>query len=629
MILSIFLEVCDVKDDNPVLLSVKYIKPPKRGSDSGLKESFEVIYKTSDGNVHKTYEPPLADIYIMKPEFRRGIDYTLPEARLDQLVKESVPISKIRYRLIDEAGQYGENILNKAYSERKFGILNNIFKWPYAFGCDFQPEYYFMKRWYSKYELKVPALTKAFIDIEIDNIDYTPDLDNLYSTAYSPVNVVTVILDEGTTPDAYTFVLRPYEPSKLGRSELEYKRRHYLYSQQLKAHEAMMNYPDDFISGLHKEFDPTYGNINYRIRSYDNEIELIADVFRLINHRKPNFCLAWNMRFDIQYLYYRIKALGYDPASIMCHPDFENKNCYFKVDNRELDFAKQFDYFYCSSYTQYVCQMRLYSSIRKSQHKLKSVKLNAIAEKELKDRKVEYADEDNMVMFSYHNWRRFIVYNIKDVLLQLGIERRVNDITTYYNRSHANLTPYDKIFKETHLLRNVREKYFEEDGWVQSNNLNVLDSQNSEAEKAFYGLEDDSNNKVSFKGAINADPKLNAKIGKVVLGRRTNNLFDNAVDFDMGAFYPSIKIASNMDPITLLYKASLINDEFKSGEFPNKSLNTTYEEKDKNNKIRKVDITGEAINTYVSGNILTFGYNYNSLPSITELTDKVLMELGK
>ena len=123
--------------------------------------------------------------------------------------------------------------------------------------------------------------------------------------------------------------------------------------------------------------------------------------------------------------------------------------------------------------------MRLYASIRKSQHKLKSVKLNAIAERELKDKKVEYPEAANIVTFAYMDWLRFIIYNIKDVLLQLGIERKVKDVITYYMRSHQNLTPYNKIFKETHLLRNVREMYFNKEGWVQGNNINIISGTNN------------------------------------------------------------------------------------------------------------------------------------------------------
>jgi hypothetical protein len=41
-----------------------------------------------------------------------------------------------------------------------------------------------------------------------------------------------------------------------------------------------------------------------------------------------------------------------------------------------------------------------------------------------------------------------------------------------------------------------------------------------------------------------------------------------------------------------------------------------------------VDITGEAVNTYASGNILTFGYNYLNLPTITEIEELMLKEFG-
>ena len=91
----------------------------------------------------------------------------------------------------------------------------------------------------------------------------------------------------------------------------------------------------------------------------------------------------------------------------------------------------------------------------------------------------------------------------------------------------------------------------------------------------------------------------------------------------MGAFYPSCKIASNMDGITLLYKAAFNNNEFISGEFSNKLLNQQYEERDKFGKLRALDITGEAVNTFVSGNILTFGYNYFNLPDLEELDKEV------
>lgn len=608
--------------NRPTLLNVTYIRPNK---SNGQREVFEVIYKTENGEICKSDEPAEADIYIVKPEFR-NYSYNKPQERIECMDKIRVPISKIKYTIAEAMGDEGGALIQRAYRERNFNILNQLYKWPYCYGCDFQPEYYFMKNWYEKYELGRPRLTKGFFDIETDLIDYTLDMDDIPNTAYSPVNLMTVILEE--TKECYTFILHPYEPSKTGRTPKEYEERYALYEKQLSDHKYLMSHMDEFIKDLHDSFDETYDHLDYYLREYREEIDLIADAFRLINTKKPNFCMIWNMRFDIQYLLHRIIALGYNPASVMCNADFDNPKCYFKVDRSTFMMEKQYDYFFCSSYTQYICQMRLYASIRKSQHKLKSVALNAIGDRELKDKKVEYPEEANIVRFPYVDWIKFIKYNIKDVLLQYGIEKKTKDVMTYYMRSHSNMTPYNKIFRETHLLRNVREMYFEKEGWVQGNNLNIIDDDEDEVAKRFYGTdEEDEGEESSFKGAINAEPGWNDYVGMEIYGAPSNNIHQNAMDYDMGAFYPSIKIASNMDPGTLLYKAAFINEEFISGEFTNRSLNTKYTERDKNGNMRRLDITGEAVNTYISGNVLTFGYNYLNLPSITSLASAALREL--
>lgn len=616
-----------IKSKNPILLNVTYIKPSKSNNN---EEYFEVIYKDDNGESQLSKEKPDTFIYFVKPEYR-NYNYNKPEERIELMDKIKSPISKIRYKIAEEMGEEGKSIIKRSYENKDFKMLNRLYAWRYCYGCDFQAEFYFMRDWYQNHQLPNPKLSVAFLDIECDLIDYTLDLDDIPNTAYSPVNLITVILED--TKEAWTFILRPYEPSKMGLSEIEYNERYKLYENQMKQHNELMNDIDSFIKDLHDSFDGTYGYLNYHLREYEKEINLIADVFALINKRKPNFCLSWNMRFDIQYLYYRIRALGYDPASIMCHKDFDQKRCYFKVDKSTYQLEKQYDYFYCSSYTQYICQMRLYASIRKSQHKLKSVKLNAIGDRELKDKKVDYADVGNLTKFSYLKWLMYIKYNIKDVLLQLGIERKTHDVSTYYMKSHANWTPYNKIFKETHLLRNVREQYFEKDGWVQGNNLNIIDNDINDDSNAFYGKNvyssDEDEDESSFKGAINADPVWNDRIGMRILGMRSNNVFENPMDYDMGAFYPSIKIASNMDPITLLYKASFDNDEFISGEMSNRSLNNKYVEKDKNGNIRKLDFTGEAVNTYVSKNLLTFGFNYLGLLNITDMMKIVMKECKK
>ena len=600
---------------NPTLLNVTYIKPDR---SKQIQESFEVIYKTEDGSVHLSNEPAEVDIYFTKEKFRNH-NYNKPQEQLTRLDKKRVLFSQIRYAIAKEIGDDGLKFIEYCYQNKVSEELNRLYGWRFCYLCDFQPEFYFIKDWYSKYKLNTPELSKAFMDIEIDMMDFHVDLSDLKGNAYAPVNCVTVFFED--SKECFTFVLRPQVPGELSYKDEKLQERKQLFYDQERQHNELMADLKGFKNELRDSFEAMYGVVNYEIKEFDNEMALIYEVFKEINKRKPNYCLIWNMRFDIQYLIERIKILGYDPRTVICHPDFKNPVCYFKQDS-SYEIKKQTDYFYCSSYTQYICQMRTYASIRKSQHTLKSVKLNAISDMVLGDKKIDYSEETDIIMFPYKNWRKFIKYNIKDVLLQVGIERKTNDVLTYYMRGNMNYTHYSKMFKETHLLRNVREIYFEKDGWVQGNNLNIISRDPNEKDS-----EEEPEEETSYKGAINADPIWNDNVGIEINGLKSNTIFKNCIDMDMEAFYPSIKIVNNMDASTLLYKASFDNDEFLSGEFTNRSLNQTYREKDKKGKDRAIDFTGEAVNTFASNNLLTFGYNYLNLPSVEDLYEFLKREL--
>jgi hypothetical protein len=131
-----------------------------------------------------------------------------------------------------------------------------------------------------------------------------------------------------------------------------------------------------------------------------------------------------------------------------------------------------------------------------------------------------------------------------------------------------------------------------------------------------------------------ADPTMNDNVGIPILGQPSNKIFKNIIDCDMSKFYPAIKISSNMDPITLIGKVIFqatgesMNQEFIDGNKLNRSLNQVYHEKDKNGDTRSIDSSGEAISTFLSGNILTACYNWLGLPSVTEMYMLVERELG-
>ena len=109
---------------------------------------------------------------------------------------------------------------------------------------------------------------------------------------------------------------------------------------------------------------------------------LIADLFNLINNKKPDFILAWNMAFDIPYIIDRIKMLGYDPASILSHPDFKFKHCEYFVDRTEKfdELAERGDNACITSYTVFLDQMIHFASRRKGGEKFLNYKLDYIGE---------------------------------------------------------------------------------------------------------------------------------------------------------------------------------------------------------------------------------------------------------
>lgn len=48
-------------------------------------------------------------------------------------------------------------------------------------------------------------------------------------------------------------------------------------------------------------------HFKFQFRFYDDEIEMIQQLFQLINYLEPDFLLAWNMAFDIPYIIERCK----------------------------------------------------------------------------------------------------------------------------------------------------------------------------------------------------------------------------------------------------------------------------------------------------------------------------------
>jgi hypothetical protein len=171
--------------------------------------------------------------------------------------------------------------------------------------------------------------------------------------------------------------------------------------------------------------------------------------------------------------------------------------------------------------------MGTYIKIRKQFSEQKSLKLNAIAFKELKDTKLDYSDEANIKTLPYENFALFVMYNIKDTLLQLGIERKTHDLDTVFLNTLSNATPFHKIFSQTQVLKNHAYISYFTQGYIIGNNRNI-----DYTRDRFHDDEKEEKKIKEVEGALVGDPELNMNVGIEMYGLRSKYIFPYVIDFD-------------------------------------------------------------------------------------------------
>lgn len=523
---KVFGELPHSKDH--LLLNVFYHRPD--WESPGKHDYASIVFKdVSTGRKWiQTIEDPQYMMYIVKPQYR---DYThypsyMPLDRCDQKI---VKFKNIINEIVKVGGKKLADYKEWCNKNNK-SAKKNLHHYPYILATDYPYTNYFRCEWmlhYHDYDMQY-SLSKVFADIEVDGID----APGFPTADICPINAVAVV--DAETKTVHSFLLRNPENPLIEQFE---KNLH------------------NFIDKCHKTFDESYGELNYEIHMYDTEIDMITEVFRLFNTLARDFILFWNMAFDIPYFIDRIKALGHDPMKIMCDPEFIQDELYYRKDHRHHDFKTKNDVFTCTSKSVYLDQMSQYIKIRKARSELKTVRLNAIAKAELNDEKLDYSDEANIKTLPYENYELFVLYNIKDTLLQYGIEMKTHDIDNVFQRSLINATQYESAFSQTILLKNRAYLSYYKQGFIIGNNNNIdygnRGFDNDGADK------DEDEDEEGFAGALVGDPMLNEKVGVEILGRPSKFIFSRVIDYDFSSMYPNITITHNIGTVPMIGKIKL------------------------------------------------------------------------
>lgn len=576
------LGIPESKDDI-MLVDIHYHRPSR---EYDWNDMLQIVYKVLSTGKKKVLNitNPTMDVYFARPGYENT--YYKEFMPIEQLRKCRFPYKDLEMCIAQEAGRNYVNFIKENNRNGNRRSNKNIHKYPNVYGSDYDIVEWYKIMWAIHYNNNAPKpITRLFVDIEVNIIG----LKGFPKDGERPINFITLV--DPDNMKSYALALRENE----------------VIDQITDMEEKI----DDFISELEDSFNETYGDMEYLLFTYDDELEMLKDFFRLIHTLDKDFGMFWNMDFDIPYINDRLSVLGESPMAYWCTPDFERQYCYYKK-STFFDIVSRDSKFYVSMKTVWLDQMVVYAAMRKGQGTLRSNNLNAIAEIEIDDKKLDYGEVTNLGQLQLADYRKYSKYAIKDTLLQMGIDNKTNDIESLYERALANCISYTKAFKQTKFLENRAYIEYYSQGLIIGNNVNV-DHSIPYQERTKKKSDDDDDEDDSFSGGLVADPKLNGFNGIEIYGSRSKYIYKNVVDFDFSAMYPNIIATINISRTSMIGKLIIdsgIEDVYK-----------VYQDIE-----NAIDKGHSFMEEYLTGHFVTLGKRWFNLPGTETLIKEFVKE---
>lgn len=645
-------------DQNIMLLNIHYTS----GNRYKFKEKddyIDILYKDIDtGEKHvETIIHPDIELWIVKPEFRtfKHVRNFIPK---DECYTIRVPYKE---RMAYVANELKEDIKTVAHT-------------PYCAHLDMSCEAFYEHQFKLEYNNTKPKiLDLAFLDIETDMVNFPGGCD--YGDA--PIDSISIVINKTNT--AYLLVntneYLPHLPED-----------HRLYAKyenlRKKFHEDMdyfKNHPEEMINTFHEKFDSVddYAGIEYTILFFNEEIELIAAVFQILEQEPVDIVGIWNSPFDISSLIERCKTLGYDPNKIIINPNLYHnihgampRNVYFKEDKNPQAHKRRHNCELCTDYI-VMCQMRNYAGVRSARGKLPSLKLGNIAQLELGDTKIDYSEYGNIRWFKYMDLPKFYLYSMKDTLLLRALARKTRDFDAVYNIINRNVVLPNEEFVSTKIIENsIRyfafnykrgyvmgsnnkrwdtqgpidyNRFFEfvrenermkelqqgEDAYFDKEELNFLIEETSdEDELESYDPSDfsqmtesgqDKNVRIKFIGAFVLNTEHIQSTGFRIYEVESKYIHEFIIDFDVKSEYPSSILVMNASNETMVGKVFITDPDDIKIPIYNEFHFVGKEESD-NAKIEPGSWVMEQLST---GDVLNLGHVAFHLPNIETILNHI------
>ena len=489
---------------NLTILNTAYVGRKKTEDGKVTKDFIFILYKDCDTGAKKThiiYEP-LFTFYQLKPE------YQVPDHNLSFIEKEKVIPRTCKYsdllRAIAEVTENTQFYMNNI-SDGNPNENRKLHTCPDIFMSDMNIENYYRFLFSLSYKNEPFKLAKGFMDIEAD-IKYSNG--EFPEPGEVPINAIAYCDDAHNT--VYQFLLNdPNNPLVQ-----QYKESFNKYDLLGELKQFVIN----AVGGYKKAVKYGVDKLEYKIVFFDDELEMIDKMFKVVKATTPDFVEFWNMAFDFDYIMARLEVLGVDPSSVICDERIKQSFLRFYVDERNKnEYAERGDFASLSSFTVFIDQMIQFASRRKGRGRYPSFKLDAIGETVAGVKKLDYSHITNSLgELPYLDFKTFSFYNVMDVIVQKCIEVSTQDLEYVFTKCLANNTVYPKAHRQSVYLANRFAKDYYDYGYIIGNNKNLWNEKPT----------------TKFPGAMVGDPLHNDEKIMVYINGRPTLICDNDVDFD-------------------------------------------------------------------------------------------------
>jgi hypothetical protein len=421
-----------------------------------VKEKTVVIDKETNEVLSTKNRLTINDPNLTNP--KRRIYITKPACRNHKLKKETELIENTDMYIVDDryVGQEIKRILG--YPEYKRIPLRELYNSPYIYNADIKMETLVRMAYQKKEQHPVYVFEKGYLDIEQSVLG----CDRINAVTYIHENqIFTYILND---------FMKVFSDKKYVRKATEKDIRKAIATDLGTLDGDELHIKIDKSDKYKVDIDQRF---KLHLKFFDREDDLLKELFQDIHRMESDYISIWNIDYDVPQIAKRLEYYNLEPKDIFSHPDVPEEWRYwsYKPDKKKTQhITDKWHWLSCTSMSQWIDQMLLYSRVRKHKRKQPTYSLDHICNVELGFGKLMMHKEDvppgkewHIHMQSYE-FVDYVVYNIQDVLLLKFLEDKNNDISALFGLSeHSQLADFSK---QAAMLKDSYYKFATDHGRV-------------------------------------------------------------------------------------------------------------------------------------------------------------------